>query len=234
MQVSAREGQTWPRFWLTTVSAQIHLLGSLAAIFGMIPLIHHASRTGNWADITACIVFGVTGALVFTTSSIYHFLHDGFQISPRLENIFENLDHATIYCFIAGTYTPFLLNTVANPWRTVLMIGVWSLVVIGICLTCFRQYLPKWMQTRAVYTAIFVAMGWTLLLRVGEIFNNISRTQAVLLIGGALAYSIGAVVYATKRPRLFENVFGFHELWHTFVVVGFACHYFLIASFYAV
>ena len=227
-----RENHTWPRFFRETLSAQIHSIGSLAALLGMIPLVAHASRTGHVRDVIAVLIFGISGVLVFSVSTLFHFMHDGFAISKQLEDQFENLDHVSIYIFIAGTYTPFLINTVAEPWCTRLLIAVWLIVLFGVSYTLLRSRLPAWMQSRALYTGLFVSMGWVALVRLPEVLHNLTSQQLLFLFGGATAYTTGAVVYATKRPSLFPSVFGFHELWHLFVLVGFAFHYALIYSFY--
>jgi hemolysin III len=128
----------------------------------------------------------------------------------------EKLDQWAIYLFIAGTYTPFLINVVASPWREILMISIWTMALVGILYTAFRHKFPKWAQSRIIYTSVFLMMGWTLLLRLGEIIEKLPPTPAELLLAGAGAYTLGAVVYITKRPHLFRGVFGFHELWHVF------------------
>ena len=75
-------------------------------------------------------------------------------------------------------------------------------------------------------------MGWALVVRIEEIWTNLSTTAILFLVSGGISYTIGAVVYATKKPRLFEPIFGFHELWHLFVLLGFVFHYLLVLSFY--
>jgi hemolysin III len=177
-------------------------------------------------------VFGITAALVFGISAVYHFLHDGYELSPRLIELLEKFDQWAIYLFIAGTYTPFLLNVIASPWREILMVSVWAMALFGIFYTAFRDYLPRWAQSRIVYTMVFVLMGWTLLFRIGEVIEKTPPMALAFLLAGAAAYTIGAVVYITKKPKLFEGFFGFHELWHVFVTVGFICHFLMVGQFY--
>jgi hemolysin III len=223
---------TLARFMRRTVAAQLHLITAFAAILGLFYLVPRAEASGPW-HLWSSVIFGVTAILVFGISATYHFLHDGCHITPALTEFMEKLDQWAIYLFIAGTYTPFLINIVASPWKEILMISIWVMALAGILYTAFRHRFPKWAQSRVIYTSVFLLMGWTLFVRIGEISEKMPPTPRDLLLAGAAAYSIGAIVYITKRPRLFEGLFGFHELWHVFVTVGFLCHYAMVLSFYA-
>lgn len=229
--IKRRSDHTRLLFLKRTVSAQLHLFTAFAAIFGLFFLAQKTQVLGAF-HFWGSIVFGLTAILVFGVSATYHFLHDGCEITPQLTEFMEKLDQWAIYLFIAGTYTPFLINVVASPWKETLMVMIWSMALAGILYTAFRHKFPKWAQSRFIYTSVFLVMGWALFIRIGEIFDKLPATPTNLLIAGAAAYSVGAVVYITKRPRLFEGFFGFHELWHVFVTVGFVCHYAMIWSFY--
>lgn len=231
MNVRRRGDHTVGLFWKRTVAAQLHALGCLAMAVGafhLLPLARLVSPEHFWG----CLSFVGTGLLLFLVSSLYHFLTDGYEGSNELHDFFENLDHFSIYLFIAGTYTPFLMNAVEKPWRVNLLIGIWSVALLGITYTWAKPRLPPMLRSRKVYTSLFVVMGWVLIVRIGEIVGHISAGSLAYLVGGGLAYSLGAYVYATKRPRLWAGVFGFHELWHLLVLVGATLHYFLILSFY--
>lgn len=232
MHVQRRPDHSMKMFFRRTIAAQSHLIGCAAAFAGLIVLLQMAVRNPEPRHFWACLLFGVTAVIVFATSALYHFLHDGYMISARLTKWLEDLDHFAIYLFIAGTYTPFLINAVSPPWDTILLFVVWGTGITGIVYTHFKARLPLWAQHRFVYTGIFLLMGWALIVRIDEVFRHLSRQGVVLLMGGAVAYTIGAVIYATQRPRLYAGVFGFHELWHLMVMVGFGFHYFLILNFY--
>ena len=219
-------------FLLRTIAAQSHLIACFAAIWGLVVLMQFAIEMPGSKHFWACLMFGITGILVFATSSIYHFLSDGFRISPKWERWLEDLDHFAIYLFIAGTYTPFLINALDKPWSAILLTMVWVSGGLGIVYTHFKPQMPKWMQHRAVYTGIFVLMGLAFILRVGEIFHHLHLNSILLLVAGGASYIVGAVIYAMKRPRLFSGIFGYHELWHVMVMVGFGFHYFMILGFY--
>jgi hemolysin III len=215
-----------------TISAQLHFIGFLGAIAGTIILLNQVYRVAIPEHFWACVVYSLTGMMVFGASTLYHFLSDGFELSQKLYRTLKNLDHFSVYLFIAGTYTPFVINAVAPPWRQIILIMVWTVAVVGILYTAAKPRLPKWAQHRIIYTSIFVLMGWALMIRIQEIFGFLDSTKAFFLVAGGLSYTFGAVIYASKRPRLFHGVFGFHELWHIMVMLGFAFHYFLILDFY--
>jgi hemolysin III len=223
---------TFKSFLKRTVSAQLHLAGLVAAILGLAVLLHYVGLKGEPDHYYACLAFGLTSILVFAVSTFYHFLSDGYVISPKLYHLLEDLDHFSIFLFIAGTYTPFILNVIRPPWQTPLLILIWTMGFVGIVYTHYRPRLPMFARHRIVYTTIFLIMGWTLLIRIGEAIENLSFVGLCLLVGGGLSYSIGAVFYALKRPNLIKDLFGFHELWHVMVLGGFGLHYFLILSFY--
>lgn len=232
MPIFRRPMDTPSAFFKRTISAQLHGLGALAAIVGGYFLVSRAYFHFGFAHFLACCVFILGGIGVLITSSLYHFLHDGFSISPDLEALFEKLDHSAIYIFIAGSYSPFLMNSLIGPWRTWLIIGIWMIALLGIIYTFTRESLPLWMQHRYLYTGLFIAMGWTLLIRVGAVYDHLSLRSMMLFGLGALAYTIGAIAYATRRPKLFEGFFGFHEFWHLMVLIGFMFHYLMILDFY--
>ncbi|PWU22238.1 MAG: hypothetical protein C5B49_01260, partial [Bdellovibrio sp.] len=121
------------RFMKNTIAAQIHLLGLIAAVVGLIILLRVARLNPDFSHFWACLIFGSTGILVFAASTVYHFMKDGFRVSQKLENLLEDLDHFAIYLFIAGTYTPFILNAVSPPGSHVLLWVIWLIGLGGIC-----------------------------------------------------------------------------------------------------
>lgn len=228
--IRLRDDHSLRLLWQRTISAQLHALGGLLVILGgffLLPLAHRAGVEHFWG----CLAFLITGMMVFVASTTVHFLDDGFHLSPPLRTLFNNLDHFSIYLFIAGTYTPFVLCAISEPWQLVLIFTVWIIAILGILYTLFQADLPPVLQSRAVRTGLFVLMGWTIVIRANEVLQ-LSWGRLALLVAGGLAYSIGAVVFTYEKPKLFEGWFGYHELWHTLVLIGAIFHYFLILSFY--
>ncbi len=219
-------------FLRRTIAAQTHLVTCLASVAGTVILVEKCSAHSAANHICANLIFGLTAIFLFATSSFYHFLYDGFQISEKLEARLEKLDHIAIYLFIAGSYSAILINTVANPWADRLLILVWAVAFLGTLYTLFKRHLPRWAQHRFVYTSLFLLMGFLFTIRGGEIIGNIPKGSLYFFVVGSLSYTVGAIIYATKRPVLIRNIFGFHELWHVLVTAGFVFHYLLILHFY--
>lgn len=232
MHVWTRDDHNVKNFLKRTIAAQLHAIGFVGSLVCGVVLLYFCSQKADSSHVLACVFFIASGALVFLTSASYHFLHDGFHISSKFEHWLENLDHSVIYMFIAGTYTPFVMNAVHSSWQIPLLCLVWGIGLVGIVYTNVKTRLPRLLQHRVVYTALFVLMGWTALVRFGEIISSISAVQMSWLLIGGLSYTLGAVVYVIKWPNIKRGIFGFHEIWHVAVMLGFACHYVMVLRFY--
>ncbi|MES2856670.1 MAG: hemolysin III family protein [Bdellovibrionota bacterium] len=227
-----RHDHTFSLFLKRTVSAQIHLFGLLLAAVGLGYLLYLTWNSPDRYQFWAATTFGVTSIMVFGTSTLYHFLSDGLDLSESLSQLFEDLDHFSIYLFIAGTYTPVILNTVKDESKLGMIALVWGIAIAGILYTHFKRRLPVWARHRFFSTGIFVAMGWLAVIKIQSIIANLSDLGFAALVLGGLSYTVGAVIYASKRPILIKDIFGFHELWHVMVLGGFFFHYFVVLSFY--
>lgn len=163
----------------------------------------------------ACAVFLTTSTLLFGISALYHRRHWG----PRSEALMRRLDHSNIFLLIAGTYTPMIVAVLDPATGRILLPIVWTGAVVGIAFRLFWLSAPRWL-----YVLLYVAMGWTAVVFVGDLIDADPVAMALVAAGG-LAYTVGAVVYGLKRPDPSPGVFGFHEVFHTFTVIAFACHW---------
>lgn len=230
--VSLRSDHSRALFFKRTISAQIHFVAAILVLVATACLLPRVVPFGFW-DLCSVLVFGLSGFLVFGSSAGYHFLIDGFDVSDRLASFLQTIDHTAIFIFIAGSYTPFLLRVEEETWKIPLLCMVWGVAIVGALYTAFRRKLPQWAQHRIVRTSLYLLMGWIAVFRLREVSSHLSSHNFMYLVGGGVAYSLGAVVYATKWPRLIPGVFGFHELWHLFVVAGGALHFCLIFGLYS-
>jgi hemolysin III len=155
------------------------------------------------AGLIGGVVFLIASVLLFGTSGLYHRL----TWSPRGEAVLRRMDHANIYVFIAATYTPLAL----------LLLG-------GLIFRLFWLSSPRWL-----YTALYIAMGWAAVGWLGAFYRAAGAGVLLLIIGGGLCYTIGAVVYGRKRPDPSPAWFGFHEIFHACTIAGFVCHYIAIS-----
>ena len=163
----------------------------------------------------AAVVYAVSVAGLFGTSAA---LHRGTW-SARAEEVMTRLDHSMIFVLIAGTYTPFALLLLEGRLRAVALSVVWGGATAGVLL---RLALGS---RRWLFTGLYLALGWVALAFLPQLARAGGTAVVVLIVLGGLFYSIGAVVYATERPRLSERWFGYHELFHALTLAAFAVHY---------
>jgi hemolysin III len=196
-----------------------HAAGAVLGLVGMVALLFFTQ--GNPAKVLGALVFGLTMILMYTSSALYH----AVRVSERALLWLRKLDHAAIFLFIAGTYTPVLLQAMEPGWRPWALGLVWALAGLGVALKMVTLKAPRWL-----YTATYLGMGWLAIFLLPKLALN-PWALGFLLAGGA-AYSLGAVVYATRWPNPMPGLVGFHGLWHVFVLLGSAGMYFAVLSVY--
>lgn len=195
-------------------NAIIHGLGALTSVAGLVLLIVYSSMQGTAWHIVTFTIFGATMLLLYTCSTLVHSLPEG-----KAKDIFEILDHSSIYVFIAGTYTPFLLVAVKGTIGWTLFGIVWGITVFGVIFKAF--FTKKFLFTS---TILYVLMGWLIVLVWKPLAANITTESLVLLVIGGLLYSVGAVFYVWRGFRFH------HAVWHLFVVGGSVAHYFSVLA----
>lgn len=167
-------------------------------------------------------VFAASAVLMFGASALYH----RPNWSPRWRVWLRRLDHAGIYCLIAGTYTPVGLLALRGAWQTVVLAIVWAGAAIAIFIRLFWISAPKWLSA-----VVAIALGWVGIVAMPEIYSTVGLGCVLLILGGGILYSLGAVIYATRRPDPFPAVFGYHEIFHLMIVVAVALQYSAIAFY---
>jgi len=194
------------------VNALTHWAGVLAALLLLGPLLAwaHARTLPLWPFA----VFGVSMLLLYAASATYHSLH----VTGRALLWLRKLDHAAIFLLIAGSYTPVAYFGLSGAWRSGVLGLVWGIALSGILLKLLTMRLPRW-----VSTALYLGMGWLAVAFLPQLARTLPTAALLWLAAGGVLYTAGAVVYGTKRwnphPR-----FGFHEIWHLFVLAGTAAH----------
>jgi len=165
-------------------------------------------------------VFAGSSLLLFGTSATYHV----GRWNPRLTGVLRRIDHGNIYVVIAGTYTPICFNLLSGWTRPAVLIAIWTLAVAGVALVTWSVRLPDW-----AIAVIYVGMGWLGLATAPGIAAAAGAGGVVMLISAGALYSIGAAAYASKRPRLWSRVFGYHEVFHLFTVLASAMFFAFVA-----
>ncbi len=192
-------------------NAVSHGLGLMLAVAALPILVVTAVRHGNATSIASVAVFAATAILLYGISMLYHAIPRG-----RAKAWLLRLDHAAIYVFIAGSYTPFALGVLRDAGGLALFAVVWLLAVAGVSVKLLdRLKHPLWS------TGLYVGMGWLALLVAVPLLHRLSGGVLGLLVAGGLAYTAGAVVF------LFDNRLRYcHFVWHLFVLAGSVCHFF--------
>jgi hemolysin III len=161
-------------------------------------------------------IFVTTAVLLFGVSAL---LHRG-SWSDSTEDLLRRLDHANIYLIIAGTYTPFAVVALPTQEGRVLLSIVWIGALAGVVFRVFWVTAPRWLST-----ALYVVVGWVAIFFIPELVDGAGVTAVALIVLGGVLYSLGAVVYAIKRPNPSPEYFGFHEVFHALTVGAFTAHY---------
>ena len=170
---------------------------------------------GTTEGKVSAAVFGGTAVLLFGTSAVYH----RGTWSPRVGGFLRRFDHSNIFLIIAGTYTPFALLLPPEQARRMLLI-VWTGAVIGVLFRVLWTGAPRWL-----YVPAYAMLGWVAVFYFGPLLEHAGgAVMAWVVVGGAL-YSLGAIVYGTKRPNFSPRWFGFHEVFHALTILAFTAHF---------
>lgn len=164
----------------------------------------------------AAVVYALSTVLLFGISATYHRGTWG----PKTHGVLKRMDHATIFVFIAGTYTPLALTVVGGSAGTMLLWIVWFTALAGIIFKVAWITAPRWLTV-----PIYIAMGWAVVFFIPDILSNGGLAIFLLIATGGLCYCTGAVIYGIKRPNPSPKFFGFHEIFHSFTLGGYVTHY---------
>ena len=211
------------------VSGFTHLIGAVLSIAGLVLMIINCAIYSNekaW-DIVSCTIFGTGLILLYTFSSLYHLLN----LKEKGTRVFRKFDHIMIYILIAATYTPICLGPLRGGWGWSIFGIVWGLAILGTILTAVWINAP-----RALTTSIYVAMGWLVVIAAFpmiKIFSVIPQGMEALswLLAGGIFYTIGALIYGFKWPKINTKYIGFHEIFHIFVMLGSFCQFWFVFNY---
>lgn len=196
------------------VSGFTHLGGAIASAGGIVALLILGWQ--GIEKIISLLVYGLSLVSLFAASAIYHLA----KVKPATRQMLRVLDHSAIFLLIAGTYTPFCINAFTGFFRWGLLSIIWSIALIGIIVKVFWIGAPRWLNA-----AIYVLMGWLCISAIGQMAVVLTPYALAWLIIGGIIYTLGAVVYAGKLLDFVPGKFGFHEVWHIFVLLGALAHF---------
>lgn len=199
------------------VSSETHFIGAILSLAALIIMIIIAViEKSSYLTITGITVFGLSSIALYSASCIYHYYNASEDNKIKL--ILRKLDHSMIYVLIAGSYTPICLTYLEYPHSLYFLAVIWSIAIVGIIVKLFWMNAPRF-----VSTVFYLLMGWALIFDLPA-FANVPFGCLALIACGGISYTIGAVVYIIEKPNWFKT-FGFHELFHIFVMIGSAFHF---------
>ncbi|MBN1374598.1 MAG: hemolysin III family protein [Dehalococcoidia bacterium] len=194
-----------------------HLAGAVASLAGYIVLLCNSG--GSVTKIVLSTIYSMCAVFIFVCSSIYH----GQKGEQDDSNPWRKLDHIAIFFMIAGTYTPICWMYLDVYWRWSIIGAQWLLVIIGLVFKLVYIKGPRWLTI-----LIYLLMGWMALIPLGQLLAAMPVSSLVLLFAGGAAYSVGAIIYALKKPNPFPGIFGFHEIFHFLIIIGAVLHYLMV------
>ncbi len=209
------------------VSGFTHLAWAVLSVVGLVFLILTAVFNGEGAwDIVSFSIFGVSLILLYTFSSLYHLCN----VSEKASAILRKFDHIMIYILIAGSYTPVALGPLRGGWGWSIFGVVWGIAIIGVFLTIFCFKAPRW-----ITTSLYIAMGWVVIVAIYPMILAFQKANALgsllWLLAGGIFYTVGGIIYGLKKPNFKNRYFGFHELFHIFVMLGSLCHFWFVFAY---
>lgn len=195
-------------------NAWTHFGTLIFAFIGLPVLILLARKTV--VDILVVTVYGLSMIALYTASTLYHWI----KTTPRKELMLRRLDHGSINLLIAGSATPIFYYGLNGTWRVAMIVAVWAFAALsGVFQVVFIKA-PRW-----VHVCLYLALGWAAVIPFPQLLKTLPVAVTVLIIAGGLSYTVGAIIYATKRLNFFPGRFGFHEVFHVFVSAGTAVHF---------
>jgi hemolysin III len=196
-----------------------HMAAAIFSLLGFGYLVVTASVAAKPWHVVGFSIYGVSLMLLFVASALHH----GVNAGPRADRFFRLMDYQAIYLLIAGSFTPICLTVMRGPLGWTVFGVCWVTAAIGLTLNATLPRLPK-----SITNTLYVTMGWLAVTMGMPLYRSSGAVALGLLALGGVCYSLGAVVFATERPNPMPGRFGFHEIWHIFVIAGALSHYVLM------
>lgn len=200
-------------------SCYSHALGAVAAVGGAVLLLSRIPASAPVLLVAS--VYSVGAVAMLSASALYHAHKKADDEVSR----WRRIDHAAVFFMIAGTYTPVCYVGLPTGWFWAIIGTQWGLVVIGVIAKLYVLNMPRWFTV-----GVYLVMGWFAAVPLPKFSGALSSLQLATLFAGGLAYTVGAIIYARKRPNPWPAAVGFHGIFHLFVLVGVVLHYLLVYS----
>lgn len=211
------------RYLREPVNGLTHLIGAVLSLVGLIfMIIKVVTTSGSHIELFSVLLFGVGSILLYSASATYHSVIANSKVIMALKRV----DHSMIFLLIAGSYAPFCLVALNNTAGYVLFTAVALCSVIGIAFKIAWVTCPRWLSS-----VIYISIGWFAVFAIYPISKAIAFPGVFLLVLGGLMYTLGGVIYALKKDKIKIGVFGTHEIFHIFIMLGTICHFIAIFKY---
>ncbi|NRD77956.1 hemolysin III family protein [Bacillus sp. BRMEA1] len=199
------------------INGLTHLAGAILSFVGLLAMVIKAAMTTPTPlTITAVIIFGISMILLYSASATYHMVIARDKVIAFL----RRLDHSMIFVLIAGTYTPFCFISLNGKTGAILFSIIAGVAICGIVFKMVWFHCPRWIST-----ALYIAMGWMVVFVFPPLSSSLNPSGLFLLVLGGIFYTIGGVIYGTKPKFLKFKQWGFHEIFHVFILLGSFAHF---------
>lgn len=199
------------------INGLTHLAGAVLSFVALIAMVIKASiTTSSPLSITAVIIFGISMILLYAASATYHMV----IARDKVIDFLRRLDHSMIFILIAGTYTPFCLISLKGVTGWLLFSLVTGIAVLGVIFKLVWFHCPRWLST-----SLYIGMGWLMIFFAAPLSDSLHSGGLFFLILGGILYTIGGVIYGAKPKFLEMKYWGYHEIFHIFILLGTLAHF---------
>lgn len=204
------------------ISSYTHAIGACLSVLGALAMFIYCIVVTGFSPVPviATGIFGLSLIALYSASAVYHFVN---TTAARLIRL-RKLDHAMIYVLIAGTYTPLTMTFMEQPHGYIFTAAIWGVAAVGILIKMLWLNAPRWLST-----SFYLLMGWAIVFD-SEAFQSIPLPCMSLIAAGGILYSAGAIIYIVRKPNI-SKAWGFHELFHLFIMLGSLSHFLAIFLF---
>ena len=201
------------------ISTITHFIGAVLSGVAIFFLLYKGAILNSVIHTTTYLIFGISLFLLYCASTVYH----AIDKSEKIIKIFKKIDHMMIFVLIAGTYTPVCILALNGQIGYIMFGVIWGVAIFGIFLKAKFNNIPRWISS-----GLYILMGWLCIFAIYPLFTKLPLNGFIWLVAGGVIYTIGGIIYATKWPKINNKWFGFHEIFHLFVMGGSVCHFVLI------
>lgn len=205
------------KYFREPVNSLTHLAGAILSLFALIAmLVKGVVNDVSSVAILSIVIFGISLILLYSVSATYH----GVITSDKIISKLRKLDHSMIFILIAGSYAPFCLIALGGSKGTIFFATIASIAIAGILFRMLWFDCPRWLQT-----ALYIGLGWAAIFMIKPLSSVLNPISLFLLVLGGILYTVGGVIYGLKPKKLQLGKFGFHEIFHIFILLGSLCHF---------